>query len=739
MTERTRNSKPDEAKDRDLAVWHREAPVEPGEFSNPDTSEWIVYEVRREDLLKSPVLDASHLVEAPSGTHGFLRSDPDGHFVFEDGTPVRFIGGQAHMFVEKDYSAWYAQWLRKNGLNFVRSHGFGLPNEERWDRMDFFINECKKAGIYVVLTPIYGTKVKVVDPTGQEVEIDNQRMCFFNENIEMALREIWKTFYLHENPYTGLRYCDDPTIVMTELKNEDSTFWALEISERTQSTFYADVLKQYSRWLGERYGTDDELRRAWWDEGAERSALGEDESIDDGNIRLLRMQPWWDHTSERQRHIRQRKSDQMQFLHEKLLAFYDRSYKFLRQIGVKQAITGSNWRGKAYTWRLVTHADSKTDYIDQHDYWDHPSGGWNTKTASFHNKSMIRSDTGGLVGHLAPRAVLGMPYTVSEWNIGSWNEHTQESAFLMVAYGSLQGWDGLLHFVLAPRNLFRGVSRFAGSFFDVANNPSVALQYPTLSRVWHRGDIAESEPVLIRRIAPSQWYLPQPIESALTPHAHMFTGVDIPPLKSGQLGPMVAAVGKLAVEFTDQPEEHFVSDEIAGCIDQEKGIAHSVTGQLLWDYGRGISVINTPKTQGVCGFLGGSRIETLDAVMDIETGYCTIMITTLEDDKPIASSGHLLVTALGRSRNTGQTYGRPQEQGGNGTVAILDEGDAPIRMEPVMGTLRLRVREPQSMKVYLLGLDGRRDGLLQPELQDGELLLPMPGEHKALFYELYGL
>jgi len=39
MTGSTRNSKPDEAKDRDLAVWHREAPVEPGEFSNPDTSE----------------------------------------------------------------------------------------------------------------------------------------------------------------------------------------------------------------------------------------------------------------------------------------------------------------------------------------------------------------------------------------------------------------------------------------------------------------------------------------------------------------------------------------------------------------------------------------------------------------------------------------------------------------------------------------------------------------------------
>jgi len=736
MAKQPEGSKPDEAKDRDLAVWYREAPIEPGEFSNPDTDDWIAYEFRKEDLLKSPALDASHFVEAPSGTHGFLRSGADGHFVFEDGTPVSFIGGQANMFAEKDFASWYAQWLRTNGLNLARSHGFGLPGEERWDRMDFFINECKKAGIYVVLTPIYGTKVKVIDPTGQEVEVDNQRMCFFNKNIEMALRDIWKKFFHHKNPYTGLRYCDDPTIAMTELKNEDSTFWALEISERIQSTFYADALRQYSRWLGERYSADEELRRAWQDEGAEHSALQEDESIADGNVRLLRMQSWWDYTSEQQRHIRQRKSDQMRFLHEKLLAFYHRSYKFLRQIGVKQAITGSNWRGKSYTWRLVTHADSKTDYIDQHDYWDHPSGGWNTKTASFHNRSMIRSDTGGLVGHLAPRAVLGMPYTVSEWNIGAWNEYTQESAFLMVAYGLLQGWDGLMHFVLAPQNLSQGVSRFAGNFFDVANNPSVALQYPTLSRIWHRGDITESDPVIIRRIAPGQWYLPQPIESALTSHAYMFTGVDIPPLKPGQFGPMVAAVGKLAVEFTDQPEKHFASDEINRCLDQEKKTARSVTGQLLWDYGRGISVINTPKTQAVCGFLGGSRLETSDITFDVKTGYCTILVTTLQDDEPVASSRRLLVTALGRSRNTGQLYGHPQEQGGNGAVAIQDEGDAPIRIEPVMGTLRLKIREPQSAKVYLLDLNGTRGRMVQSTIQNAELVLPLPGEHRALFYEI---
>ena len=57
-------------------------------------------------------------------------------------------------------------------------------------------------------------------------------ILFFNQNIEEAVRNLWKEFYTHRNPYTGLRYADDPTLVAFEFKNEDSAFWALNWVKR---------------------------------------------------------------------------------------------------------------------------------------------------------------------------------------------------------------------------------------------------------------------------------------------------------------------------------------------------------------------------------------------------------------------------------------------------------------------------------------------------------------------------
>jgi len=42
-------------------------------------------------------LDLSRFVEAPSGKHGFVQAR-NGHFVFEDGTPVRFFGAPVDPF-----------------------------------------------------------------------------------------------------------------------------------------------------------------------------------------------------------------------------------------------------------------------------------------------------------------------------------------------------------------------------------------------------------------------------------------------------------------------------------------------------------------------------------------------------------------------------------------------------------------------------------------------------------------
>ena len=48
---------------------------------------------------------------------------------------------------------------------------------------------------------------------------------FFNEKVAGIMHRRMADIFTHLNPYTKKRYCDDPTIAMVEVLNEDSLFW----------------------------------------------------------------------------------------------------------------------------------------------------------------------------------------------------------------------------------------------------------------------------------------------------------------------------------------------------------------------------------------------------------------------------------------------------------------------------------------------------------------------------------
>jgi hypothetical protein len=209
------------------------------------------------------------------------------------------------------------------------------------------------------------------------------------------------------------------------------------------------------------------------------------------------------------------------------------------------------------------------DYLDQHDYFDHPQGGWSSHDAAQHNQSMLKSPQAGLVGNLAPRQVLNRPYTVSESNIGAWNEHLMEASFAMVSCDLLQGWDGLIPLVLLPRRPPQDQPMLGNRFFGVGGNSSAALQYPTLARMWHRKDITEADPVFVRRIAPQQLHMPSAIPSRFFPEAFMLTyGEEIP--EEDEYGHMLAVVGKVGNQFVSQPTPHFEADGIPSILAQKR-------------------------------------------------------------------------------------------------------------------------------------------------------------------------
>jgi hypothetical protein len=742
-----KETSPRQAGAADLNAWSHAAIGDAGQFTNPDTKEWIPFIPKKEDVEAGGILDASHFIEKPGGQHGFLKQDGAGNFVFEDGTIARFIGGQITPFPEKEEAEWIVKWMRRYGLNYGRTHGFGLPSEENWDKMDYFLYQCKQAGIYLVLTPVYWTEFEIEDPEGHIVKTSSHIILFFNDNMEKAVRELWKSFYTHKNPYTGLRYKDDPTLIAFEFKNEDSPFWALSWVKRDLPVFWKEIQQQYSEYLRNKYQSTALLREAWTLDGYP-SALAEDESLEKENIDLFEMAGWHIEQNDEDIGFRPRKSDQTSFLHKKLTEFYDRSYTYLRDLGCKQAICGSNWRGHSYSMRHVLEADSHMDFLDQHDYFDHPQGGWRTSDAVHHNQSMLKSAQAGLIGNLAPRQVMNRPYTVSEWNIGAWNEHIMEAPFTMISTGLLQGWDGLIHFVLVPRKAPQENPILNDRYFNVGENPSVVLQYHTLSRMWHRQDITEADPVFIRRIAPSELHMPSAIPSKFFPEAFILTfGEEIP--EEDEYGHMLSVVGKVGNEFVAESTPHFEAENISEYLKQDEKVSSSMSGELTWNWGQGYMLVNTEKTQAVCGYIGGINIEAKSVTFASNTQYGVVMVTTLDDDATIPESSHLLVTAVGRARNTGTRYGNAADRDKTTDrhassvnlppehrVAVLELGEAPIITEPMRGQISISLDHPGKAQVYLLDDLGNRQETIESEVSGSKLKLTLPGDYGSRMFEI---
>ncbi len=171
-------------------------------------------------------------------------------FVFEDGAEARFWGTNFNSganFPPHDYAEMVARRLAKFGVNIVRTHQmdaeWATPNlfqfnraqpkdhtrtldPESLDRLDYLIYCLKREGIYLYLDLLTyrqfrpGDGVDAVDELPQAAK----PYLYFDRRLIELQKEFNEALWTHVNPYTGLAYCDDPAIVLTELVNESDFF-----------------------------------------------------------------------------------------------------------------------------------------------------------------------------------------------------------------------------------------------------------------------------------------------------------------------------------------------------------------------------------------------------------------------------------------------------------------------------------------------------------------------------------
>ena len=172
---------------------------------------------------------------------------------------------------------------------------------------------------------------------------------------------------------------------------------------------------------------------------------------------------------------------------------------------------------------------------------------------------------------------------------------------------------------------------------------------------------------------------------------------------------------------TAEPEPVHIPEADAGEeIPWEKpGFVRSDNGQIWRDTANTVAGIDTPRTQAIYGKLAKDKANRMDPVPGLEcssfkvrafSDYAVIALSSLTDE-PIENSDHMLLSAIGRVRNTGAQF--------DGNM-LIENGSAPVMSELIEAELAVRT-ERDDLQVWGISPEGYYTGRIDSTLEDGWL------------------
>jgi hypothetical protein len=182
------------------------------------------------------------------------------------------------------------------------------------------------------------------------------------------------------------------------------------------------------------------------------------------------------------------------------------------------------------------------------------------------------------------------------------------------------------------------------------------------------------------------------------------------------LDPLTFYVGRVMRTFGDNPEGS-TQKNLTAYIDRDRSMVSSLTGELTWDYSSGLVRVDTPRSQGVAGFLAkAGRIELSDVAIESRNDFGTVMVMSL-DDEPIATSKAILIQAMTEER----PYGFKVE--GN---RITDLGGQPFGIRKLAMAVSLALQGTGEVTVIRLDENGYPAGeLSRSQIGEGPLRIEL--------------
>lgn len=435
--------------------------------------EWAPYR-HTLDIAPGSVFDFSTQItqDIPAGKHGPLTVTPDGHFAFEKqpGRSVRFWGVNlcfSANYLANDEADLLAIRLARSGYNTVRFHHYDSQlirkggdswelDPEKLDRLDYLFAAMKKRGIYINIDLYSARGFSAAESAafGFGSELGKAKAHFkaivpINDTAFESWARFATNLLSHKNPYTGLTWAEDPALIGICPLNENPLFNRIERDSQVLALYQT----AFNAWQKDKQNVGESDTAAW-----------------------------------------------ARFIHETNARSDARLFAHLRSLGSKALLTGSNYtisQGLAYVRQNY-------DYVDAHNYWDHPKFPVNRWALPIAFGQRSPTDARASVSsRIMPVRIIGKPFAVTEFNICRPNRHRAEGAVLIPAYASLQDWSAMYNFqyAMSDRMAIHGDTK---NYFAIAADPIGLLADRVGSLLFQRGDISPATRTIAYAVRPSE-------------------------------------------------------------------------------------------------------------------------------------------------------------------------------------------------------------------------------------------